>query len=124
VQADTGGQPDLVVIGGSAGGVEALKRFIGGLPPDLPATVCLTLHLADGAPSLLPAILARAGAIEVLPAVDGAPLRPGVAYVSQPGAHLAVVDDHVVPARAPRRTATARPSTSCSGRPPSLAGDG
>ena len=94
--ADTGSsQPDLVVIGASAGGVEALKRMIAALPPDLPATVCLTLHLADDAPSLLPGILARAGAIEVLPAVDGAPLRPGVVYVSQPNVHLVVVGDHI-----------------------------
>ena len=92
--ADTG-RPDLVVIGASAGGVEALKRVIALLPPDLPATVCVTLHLADDTTSLLPGILSRAGAIEVLPATDGAPLRPGVVYVSQPSFHLTVVDDHV-----------------------------
>ena len=94
--ADAGSAPDLVVIGASAGGVEALKRLIRALPADLPATVCLTLHLADDTPSLLPGILARAGSIQVLAAVDGAPLRPGVVYVSQPGSHLAVVDDRVV----------------------------
>jgi two-component system chemotaxis response regulator CheB len=89
-------RPDLVVIGASAGGVEALKRLIARLPPDLPATVLLTLHLGEGTPSLLPGILARAGEIRVLPATEGAPLVPGVVYVSQPNVHLAVVDDHVV----------------------------
>jgi two-component system chemotaxis response regulator CheB len=94
--ADTGTpRPDVVVIGASAGGVEALKRMIAALPHDLPATVCLTLHLADDTPSLLPGILARVGSIEVLPAVDGAPLRPGVVYVSQPNTHLAVMGDHI-----------------------------
>jgi hypothetical protein len=53
--ADTGTpRPDVVVIGASAGGVEALKRMIAALPPTCPATVCLTLHLADDTPSLLP----------------------------------------------------------------------
>ena len=94
--ADTGERPDLVVVGGSAGGVDALKRLIARLPADLPATVCLTLHLAEGTPSLLPGILARAGSVQVLPATDGAPLRPGVVYVAPPDVHLAIVDDHVV----------------------------
>ena len=94
--ADPGERPDLVVVGASAGGVEALKRLIRALPADLPATVCLTLHLAEGTPSLLPGILARAGSIRVLPATEGAPLEPGVVYVSQPNVHLAVLDDDVV----------------------------
>jgi two-component system chemotaxis response regulator CheB len=87
---------DLVVVGGSAGGVDALKRFVAALPADLPAAVCVTLHLASGAPSMLPGILARGSAIRVEAAVDGAPLEDGVVYVSQPDAHLVVVDDRIV----------------------------
>jgi two-component system chemotaxis response regulator CheB len=90
------GQRDLVVVGGSAGGVDALKRFVALLPPDLPAAVCVTLHLASGSPSMLPGILARVSAIKVQPAEDGAQLEDGVVYVAQPDAHLVVVDDHLV----------------------------
>ena len=93
---DAAARPDLVVVGASAGGVEALKRVIAKLPADLPATVCATLHLAEGTASLLPGILSRAGTIRVLPATDGAPLERGVVYVAQPNAHLAVVEDRVV----------------------------
>lgn len=89
-------QRDLVVAGGSAGGVEALKRFVTALPADLPATVCVTLHLASGSTSLLPSILARRAAVRVRAAEDGAPLEHGVVYVSQPDSHLVVVDDHVM----------------------------
>jgi len=89
-------QRDLVVAGGSAGGVEALKRFVTALPADLPATVCVTLHLASGSTSLLPSVLARRAAVRVRAAEDGAPLEHGVVYVSQPDTHLVVVDDHVM----------------------------
>lgn len=86
-------RPDLVVVGGSAGGVEVLKRFVAGLPADLPATVCVVLHLASSSPSLLPGILARGAAVQVLPATEDAPLVPGVVYVGVPDNHLVVVDD-------------------------------
>jgi two-component system chemotaxis response regulator CheB len=90
------GHRDLVVVGGSAGGVDALKRFVAALPADLPAAVCVTLHLASGSPSMLPGILARGSALRVQPAVDDTPLEDGVVYVSQPDSHLVVVDDRLV----------------------------
>lgn len=89
------GARNLVVVGGSAGGVEALKRFVLALPADLPATVCVTLHLASGSRSLLPDILARRADIRVEPAYDGAPLDHGVVYVSQPDTHLVVLEDRL-----------------------------
>jgi two-component system chemotaxis response regulator CheB len=45
---------------------------------------------------MLPGILSRASSITVQAAVDGAPLEDGVVYVSQPDAHLVVVEDHLV----------------------------
>jgi two-component system chemotaxis response regulator CheB len=100
---------DLVVVGGSAGGVDALKRFVRALPADLPATVCVTLHLGSGTPSLLASILARGSAIEVQPAVDGTPLEPGVVHVAQADSHLAVVGDRLVMGLGPRENGN-RPS--------------
>lgn len=100
---------DLVVVGGSAGGVDALKRFVRALPADLPATVCVALHLGSGTPSMLAGILARGSEIQVQPAVDGAPLEPGVVHVAQADSHLAVVGERLVLGLGPRENGN-RPS--------------
>ena len=52
---------DIVAIGASAGGFEALRRLVGGLPADLPAAVFIVMQLPEDAPSMLPSILDRAG---------------------------------------------------------------
>ena len=52
---------DIVVIGGSAGGVEALRRICAGLPANLPATVFVVLHISPASRSVMPELLSRAG---------------------------------------------------------------
>lgn len=82
----------LVVIGASAGGVGALEEVIAGLPADLPAAVCVTIHLAPDTSSMLAPILARAGLLPARAASDGEPLQPGEILVAPPGHHLLVAD--------------------------------
>jgi two-component system chemotaxis response regulator CheB len=84
---------DLIVIGGSAGAVDALAELVAGLPADLPAAVCVVVHQPAYAPSRLPEILSRAGALPVVRAEDGTPLAPGTIYVSIPDKHLLVLPD-------------------------------
>lgn len=93
---------DLIVIGASAGGVEALKALVGALPPDLPAAVCIVLHLSPHSPSLMPQILSRATALHVLHASDGAPLLPGHIYVAIPDHHLLIEGDRIRVLRGPK----------------------
>jgi two-component system chemotaxis response regulator CheB len=57
--------------------------------------VLVVLHVAPGSPSVLPQILARAGALDATHAVDGAEARPGCIYVAPPDRHLVVVDGHL-----------------------------
>ena len=84
-----------MVIGASAGGVEVLKQVVGDLPDDLPAAVCVVLHITPSSPSVLAEILARAGRLPCRFAGDGAPLRAGEILVAPPDRHL-VVEDGVV----------------------------
>ena len=83
----------VVAVVGSAGGIGALKVVLGGLPADLDASVLAIIHLMPAAPSLLPAILARATPLRVEQGVDGAPLERGVVWVAPPDAHM-LVDEH------------------------------
>jgi two-component system chemotaxis response regulator CheB len=80
----------IVVLGASAGGVEALSTVIGALPAEFPAAVFVVLHLAPAGLSLLPEILGRAGQLPVRHAIDGAPIEPGNVYVAPPDHHLIV----------------------------------
>lgn len=93
--APAGERKALVVVGASAGGVEALKRVVERLPADLPAAVCVVLHIAPTSPSALAAILRRAGHLPCHTAVDGALLEPGQIMVAPPDRHLVIEDGHV-----------------------------
>jgi two-component system chemotaxis response regulator CheB len=81
---------DLIVIGASAGGLEALTALVAGLPPDLPGAVCVVLHRRPYTPNHLTGILSRAGPLPARSATQGAPLEPGVIYVAVPDQHLLV----------------------------------
>jgi two-component system, chemotaxis family, protein-glutamate methylesterase/glutaminase len=81
---------DVVVVGASAGGVEAVSTLVAGLPADLPAAVCIVVHLRPDAQSRLTQVLARATSLPVVPARDGAPLRSGTIHVAVPDLHLLV----------------------------------
>jgi two-component system chemotaxis response regulator CheB len=86
---------DVVVVGASAGGVEALRAMVGGLPADLAAAILVVLHVPRDAPSALPRILSRSGPLPARTAFDGEPLTHGRIYVAPPGLHMLVLDHRV-----------------------------
>lgn len=92
---------DIVAIGASAGGVEALRALVSGLPADYSGSVLVVLHLPRDAPSALPAILDRNGPVAAATAIDGEPLRPGRIYVAPNDHHLLTLDGHVRLTRGP-----------------------
>jgi two-component system, chemotaxis family, protein-glutamate methylesterase/glutaminase len=80
----------VVGVGASAGGVDALIRIARTLPRDLPAAICIVLHVPATSPSLLASILARATDLPVTVPADGEPVRAGHVYVAPPDRHLTV----------------------------------
>ncbi|HKF53573.1 MAG TPA: chemotaxis protein CheB [Candidatus Acidoferrales bacterium] len=93
---------DLIVIGASAGGVEALKILLKGLPADLPASVMIVLHTSPRADAGLPRIFARSSALPISDPDGGVPLRRGHVYVAVPDRHLLVEDSHAAAVMGPK----------------------
>jgi two-component system chemotaxis response regulator CheB len=83
----------IVVIGASAGGVEALMKVAAALPRDFAAPVVIVLHIGAEGPSVLPQILERSGPLPVREASDGELLRPGTIYTAIPDHHVFVDED-------------------------------
>ena len=84
---------DLILLGASAGGVEAVSAVVAGLPADLNAAVCVVMHLRPDAASHLPHILARVASVPVVSARNGMPLQPGVVHVCVPDLHMLIQAD-------------------------------
>ena len=93
---------DIVVIGASAGGVEALMTLARALPADLPAAIFVVLHLPPEGESALPKILSRAGALPAAHPEDGERIARGRIYVAPPDYHLLVEQGVVRVVRGPR----------------------
>jgi two-component system CheB/CheR fusion protein len=71
----------LVVIGSSAGGIEALSRVVGSLHSDFPAPIVIAQHLDPRRPSHLADILARYATLPIKVVEDTAALEDGVIFV-------------------------------------------
>ena len=97
---------DIIVVGGSAGGVEALKTLVTSLPSDLRAAVLVVLHIPPGSPGRLPEILQRHADVCVAWAQDGQVIECGRVYIAPPDRHLVVDDGHLRLTRAPRENHT------------------
>jgi two-component system chemotaxis response regulator CheB len=79
---------DIIVVGASAGGADAITRLLTPLPADLRAAVFVVLHVAPAHKSVLPRILARRAALAVSHAVDGEAIERGHVYIAPPDLHM------------------------------------
>ena len=93
---------DIVVVGASAGGIEALREVLAGLPSDLPAAVFVVLHMPPSGGRSLPAILARSTELMVKASEDGERLQRGRIYVCVGDKHLLLAEGHVHVRSGPR----------------------
>ncbi|EOD58712.1 chemotaxis protein CheB [Amycolatopsis vancoresmycina] len=112
---------DLVVVGASAGGVEALRTMMSALPPDFPGALLVVMHLAAGTQSALARILDRAGPLPARPARHGTPIEPGTVYVALPDRHLLTEDGALVLTRGPTENGH-RPAINATFRSAALTG--
>lgn len=92
---------DTVVIGASAGGIQALRTVVGALPARFPAVVLIVLHIGSHK-SALASILRASCALPVLQPADGDEARPGHVYVAPPDRHMLLEYDHIRLSRGPR----------------------
>jgi two-component system, chemotaxis family, protein-glutamate methylesterase/glutaminase len=93
---------DIITVGASAGGVEALGTLVAGLPGDLPASVFVTLHVPSHGGSSLPQILSKRGPLPAEHARDGQAIEPARIYVAPPDQHLLIHEGIVRLSRGPR----------------------
>ncbi len=100
---------DIIVVGASAGGVDALCQLVGDLSPDLPVAVFVVLHISPEGTSVLPNILNRRrqkryqdGSLRAAHAKDSEAIEHGRIYVAPPNQHLLLKDGYVRLARGPK----------------------
>lgn len=80
---------DLVVIGASTGGPQAVSSLLAALPADFPVPIAVVVHIPPGFSQSLAEHLDRDCRLAVMEASEGLPLRPGLAVVAHAGKHLA-----------------------------------
>ncbi len=85
----------LVVVGSSAGGIEALGVLVSSLPEKFPAAVVLAQHLDPTRPSQLHGILERRSTLPVVTVTEDTRLHPGRIYVVPANRHVVIHDGSV-----------------------------
>lgn len=93
---------NIIVVGASAGGFEALKTLVGGLPKDFGASIFIVWHMSPDVRGVLPQVLNRAGQIRAAHADDGEPIAPNRIYIAPPDRHLLIEGERVRVARGPK----------------------
>jgi two-component system chemotaxis response regulator CheB len=97
---------DVLAIGTSAGGFEALRFLASEFPPDLPASVLITIHLSSQFRSQLDMILTKSGPLPAAFATDGQALERGRIYIAPPERHLLTDGENLLLGAGPRENNT------------------
>ncbi len=97
---------DIVTVGASAGGVEALTILVSGLPPNLAAAVFVVLHTMPRGTSFLPGIFSSAGPLPASHPENDAPIEHGQIYVAPPDFHMLVDKGRIRLTKGPRENRT------------------
>ena len=101
---------DVIVVGTSVGGLEALVKLVSGLADDFPAAILIVLHTSVRSPRMLPAIVGRHTQLSVDYAEQGGNILPGHILFTPPGLHMAVIDEGFVGLHGGERVRHMRPA--------------
>jgi len=93
---------DIIVIGGSAGAVQAVMDIARALPANIPAAVFVVIHTAPSSSGFLAELIDRASALIVVAAADGQEITPGRIYVAPPDHHLLLTRAGIRVTRGPK----------------------
>jgi two-component system chemotaxis response regulator CheB len=86
----TNGSFEMVAVGASAGGVQALQSILRQLPEDFAPAMLVVLHLPPDRPSRLASLLAQQCRLPLSEALDKQPIVPGTVTIAPPNYHLLV----------------------------------
>src|SRR5262245_51747405 len=92
----------LVVVGASAGGLEALRELASSLPANFPAAIAVVMHTAPESPGILRDSLDRAGELPAVSPTSGERLEAGHIYVAPSDFHLLIEPGRIRIARGPK----------------------
>jgi len=93
---------DIIVVGSSYGGLEALKALAGDLPADFPASIFIVQHIASDSPGMVAKIITNAGPLPASFPSDYHKIYQGHLYVAPPDHHLLVEDGFIRVTRGPK----------------------
>lgn len=93
---------DIIVIGASAGGVDALRDLCAGLPPDIPAALFVVWHMPSHSLGMLPRMLQPVSQLPISNALEDQPVMPGTITVAPPDQHLLLENGRVRLTQGPR----------------------
>ncbi len=93
---------DIIVIGASAGGLNAMMELVRQLPADFPASVFIVQHISPSSPSYLPQILNRDSPVECLHPKDGQRIEKGKIYIAAPDHHLLIEKNSILVKKGPK----------------------
>jgi len=93
---------NIIVIGASAGGLEALKRLFSGISKAIDASIFIVWHMPSDVIGMVPRILGKLTPMVVANAIDNEPITLGRVYVAPPDRHLMIESGRVRVIRGPK----------------------
>jgi two-component system chemotaxis response regulator CheB len=93
---------NIIVMGASAGGFNAIKCLMADLPADLPAAVFIVWHMSPDIQGILPEVINKLGGLPAAHGIDREPIRMNRVYVAPPDQHLLIEKDRVRLSKGPK----------------------